>query len=182
MTDFLKGTLKKEEKLKAVARVHWVYIISGLFWLISFSSIGYLLNDVIWSLFNLGNLIETKYPLIAWLFIALGGLVGFHFFSKYAATEIALTDQRLLCKTGIFFTKVQEIDLLEIRTEKLTHSVFKSFLKYGKVYIDSRFVGDIYLPAITNPYIFLKALHKARKHSFESMDDLEAVSAFSNSS
>src|SRR5690606_27962605 len=36
------------------------------------------------------------------------------------------------------------------------------FLNYGSVHLDSRFVRDMILPSIADPYRFLKALNEAR--------------------
>ncbi|MCB9990427.1 MAG: PH domain-containing protein [Rhodospirillales bacterium] len=90
---------------------------------------------------------------------------------KVIATEIALTDQRLIYKTGLIFVDVKEIDLAEIRSETVHHGLLGRFLRYGEVHLDSRFVGDIYLPAMVKPYILLKDIHAARRKLPDPLDD-----------
>ncbi|QQG35783.1 MAG: PH domain-containing protein [Micavibrio aeruginosavorus] len=90
---------------------------------------------------------------------------------KLLSTEIALTDMRLIYKIGLIFVEVEEIDLVEIRSEHVHHGLLGRLLGYGQVRLDSRFVGDIDLPAIKNPYKLIKAMHNARRKLHDPMAD-----------
>ena len=63
----------------------------------------------------------SRYPWIAALFAVAGLMIAVIHFLKVIATEIALTDQRIIYKTGLIFVNVEEIDLAEIRAEQVKH-------------------------------------------------------------
>ena len=67
---------------------------------------------------------------------------------------------------------MEEIELDDIRAEQIHHGIWGRLFGCGYLNVDSRFVGDILLPYVTNPYKLLRALHKARSklardHVFE---------------
>ena len=93
---------------------------------------------------------------------AIGLMVGIIMLLKYYGTEIAITDHRVIYKTGLFFVTVEELELSEIKEEKVHHGLIGHLLNFGDTKLDSRFVGDLQLPFIKNPYKFLRFTHKVR--------------------
>ena len=181
MTHFLDRVTEKDEKIICRARLHWIYIMTGLLWLAGLAGAGFYLDLLLWENFGthiptyrqdiMGLIFGAKYPWLAWMFSAVGVMIAAIHITKVIATEIALTDQRVIYKTGLFFVDVKEIDLAEIRAESVHHGLLGRFLRYGEVHLDSRFVGDIYLPAMSKPYRLLKAIHTARRKLHDPLDE-----------
>lgn len=177
MSFIAKHIANPDERMIYVARLHWICLIEGLMWFGAFWAIGLFMSDWLSGLqpmtSTLGVLSIAGFiiaPQIIWLFYMMltGGTVIFlTYIVKLLSTEIALTSARIIYKTGLIFTEVEEIDLTEIRAEKVHHGLLGRFLNYGWVHLDSRFVGDITLPRIRKPYKFLKALHRAMGRNHE---------------
>lgn len=173
MSFVAKHIVNADERIMYVARLHWVCVCQGLLWFLSFWAIGAYVSDWLSALkpedsalgtFYLGDfLIQPKVTWFLYLMLAGGTFLFSTYLAKMLSTEIALTDQRIIFKTGLIFTEVEEIDLHEIRAERVKHGLFGRLLNYGRVYLDCRFVGDVTLPRIRRPYRFLKAMHKVDK-------------------
>lgn len=174
MAKFIDRVVGTDEKIIIEANIHWIYIITGMVWFAGFLIIGLVLNDLLWVHFGVkipfhkqevaGIPFGVHYPWIAITFGAAGLVILILHILKVFCTEIALTNERIIYKTGWIFVDVKEIDLAEIRAEKVNHGLIGRFLKYGELHLDSRFVGDVYLPAVHLPYALLRAIHTQRKN------------------
>ena len=170
MSFIAKHIVNADETIKYVARLHWICLFEGFLWFGAFWATGLFVSDWLSHIqpinSALGAISFGSYkiePQIIWVFYMMmgGGTVLFMtYLAKMLSTEIALTNQRIIYKTGLIFTEAEEIDLHEIRAERVKHGLLGRFLNYGRVYLDCRFVGDITLPRIRKPYRFLKAMHK----------------------
>jgi hypothetical protein len=68
-------------------------------------------------------------------------------------------------KTGLIFVEIDQVDLEDIRAEHVHHGLLGWLLHYGSIRLDCRFIHDVKIPAIGNPYRFVEASHNARlKH------------------
>ncbi len=181
MTRFLDRVIGDEETVLGRAYLHWIYVLTGLMWGIGMSASGYFADSLLWTYFGahipnhrqeiFGLPFGSQYPWLAWMMTFLGTMIATLHIIKYYATEIALTDQRIIYKTGWLFVNVEEIDLAEVRAEHVHHGLLGRFLHYGELHLDSRFVGDIYLPAMRDPYKLLRKIHKARAKLRDPLDD-----------
>lgn len=163
----LKGTLMAfveklvgpDENLVGVAKLHWIYIIKGLMWLIGSVIIGGTIQTIFaiyippFSLF--GNFIFG-------MALILGALMFVLYFGKMIFTELGLTTERLIYKRGFLFVDVREVDLEEIKSESINNGVLGRVLNYGYLDLDARFIEDMDLPAIADPYRFVKAMNAVR--------------------
>lgn len=173
MSFVAKHIIDSHERLIGVARLHWIYLVMGLFWAVLSFSVGLFFQHLI-ALYGGNASLDHTVALMGhdlgarsvWISGAFGlvaiGLF-FVFFIEYLATEVALTSERVIRKTGLIAVEVQEIELAEIEAAKVKHGWFGTLLGYGAIYLDCRFVGDVYLPSIRRPYRFLAALHKMRE-------------------
>lgn len=172
MSFIAKHILSHDERLVYATRLHKIYIVVGLIWATAFAAIGWQLQT--WILHfairdpqanQIGALGYDFGRLDLWIFWAFAGtglgLFLMHLFKEWS-TEVALTTSRVIYKTGLFFVEVEEIEISEIRAEHVHHGIFGALFGYGSIMLDSRFVGDIHLPAIRRPYRFLRAIHKIR--------------------
>lgn len=167
-----KHILAGDERVIYATRLHWIYLVIGLLWAAVFISIGLLLAyymlmhasdaGAAQRFMLLGYDLGFTFLWILGAFVGTGvGLFLMHLF-KVVSTEVALTTDRIIHKTGLVFVEVEEIDMDEIEAVRVRHGMFGALLGYGTLLLDCRFVGDIRLPAIRNPHKFLRTLHKVR--------------------
>ena len=172
MSYISKNIVGNDERIIYIARLHWIYNFMGVFWFIFLSVIGYFLSlgfEVMFAAIPyvlniiIGGLYINKISqIIIASFIILGLFMFLSYFIKYISTEIAVTNERVISKKGLIMVEVEEIDISEIRSEHINHGIMGRIFGYGRIYLDSKFVGDLKLPSIKRPYRFLRALHKAK--------------------
>jgi hypothetical protein len=180
---YIQKALTENEKLLFQTRVHWIYVIEGIFWGVIPVIFGVILQFIIFFYTNptsqvYPELLEGLY--INWwltpvmlVFVFIGLLLFSAFFSIYISHEIGLTTQRIIHKKGLFFIQIEEFDLEDIRGEHVVHGWFGWLLGYGRVKLDCRFIKDVTMPAISHPHRMIKVCHKARKKGGK--DDLEKI-------
>ena len=171
---YIKRAISGNEKLLYITRPHWIYVFKGLSWLCASTAIGFLIQEKLYYLighnaryfvvdFHIMRFDEiyTPFPLLGLL---MGVVMFWSYFSIYVAHEVGLTNQRYIHKKGLFIIKLDQVDLEDIRGENLDHGLLGWLLGYGYVQLDSRFINDIYLPAIHHPYKMVRKSHIARRY------------------
>lgn len=181
---YVKKIISKDEKIIGIARLHWIYLAKGLFGFLFCFIMGLAIDAVLFkaltSISDLAPNTGGKMLVIAssWvtpLFVIFGGFYFLLYLMKVLYTEIALTDKRVIHKTGFIFVKINEIDIEEISAENMDTGYFGSLLGYAYIMLDCRFVGDIRLPAVANANTFVKALHAARTNVVPMYPDANQV-------
>lgn len=172
---YVSKIMSQDEKLLCMARPHWIYVFEGFFWLIALTALGLLLEHylVLYTGYNTSRLklelgaykIDYVIRPLPLIFTAVGAALFLTMLAAYISTEVGLTDQRVIHKRGIIFIRVEEADLEEVKAEHIEHGWLGWLLGYGRIRIDCRFVDDILLPAIGDPYHLVKTSHKARMSS-----------------
>lgn len=167
---YVSKMIANGETLIGVSRLHWIYLVQGLVWLIGLMATGFMLDAVI------GMALGAIIPAAGWhfmglqttwlelFFIACGLYLFGVFFVKVATTELALTDQRIIYKVGWIFVNVQEMNLDEVRGTRVNLGMLGRFLGYGSLAFDARFVGDMITGHVNKPYRFLKAANEAQEN------------------
>lgn len=157
-----------------IARLHWIYLLIGFLWFAGAVGAGLLADRMVWRYTRRDSVVEDL-TLLGWPvdfmasspFTYLFGAGGVVFFLslvlRWASTEIGLTSKRIVYKTGLFMVEVEEVDLEEIKAEQVHHGIFGYVLGYGRIKIDCRFVADLRLPAIRNPYRLVKTVNMIRE-------------------
>lgn len=173
--DYIRKVITREEKLLAIFRPHWIYIFEGAFWFVFLTVAGLIADYLLYSHYGL-NAASFSIDLwflhfdgsntpIPWIFSLCGLAVFWPLFLVYISSEVGLTNQRIIFKRGLFFIEIDQVDLEDIRAEHVFHGWLGWALGYGRVRLDCRFIDDVWLPAIRNPYRLIKASHTARmKH------------------
>jgi hypothetical protein len=171
---YVRKVVSNQEKLLCVFHASWSYVAEGLFWFITLITAGLIidhyfyqyvgpntfLNIDFWSV-HLGFKLSGISIIFAVIGLAILGTLSI----VYISSEIGLTDQRVIYKKGLIFIQVDQVDLEDIRAEQVFHGWFGWLLGYGRVRLDCRFIHDIWLPTIHDPYRLVKASHNARlKH------------------
>lgn len=174
---YVEKIIGQDEKLVGVARLHWIYLVQGIFVFCCFAGLAWLVDTVVLQALSYlslqyETLATTLYKIsgyAVWAIVAIGVFYMAAEFTRVLVTEIALTTRRVLYKTGWIFVNVRHIDLEEIRGESLDLGVFGRFLGYGYLILDARFIGDERLPAIAKAEAFIKALHHHRANTQDAL-------------
>ncbi len=171
---YVRKVISNQEKLLCVFHASWSYVAQGLFWFVVLTTAGLIvdhyfyqyvgpdtfLNIDLWAV-HLG----LKLSGISMIFAFIGFAVFWTLFLVYISSEIGLTDQRVIHKKGLIFIQVDQVDLEDIRAEQVFHGWFGWLFGYGRIRLDCRFINDVWLPTIPDPYRLVKASHNARlKH------------------
>lgn len=166
--------INAEEKLLLIARPHWIYLLQGLLWTLLLFAAGLAADDYLalhladschQVYVNLGFMQYTQSPFcFRWVLAAMGLAMLWVFIVTYLSVEIGLTDQRIIYKKGLFFIEVEQVGLEDVHGEEVFHGLFGWLLGYGKVRLECRYIGEIWLPALGKPYRLIKAMHIARLH------------------
>lgn len=179
---FIKRTMGRDEHLIMVARLHWFYLVVGFTWFLGFVVTGISAEALIWHYFEsnippferdiLGLNFNSRGAVLKWFLTIVGSAVLIYHIIKYCTTRIGLTNKRILIRTNLIFVQVDEVDLEEIKSEHVDNGLLGRFLNYGEIHYDARFVGDISLPDIADPYKLLRKTHEARTRLSDDMDFL----------
>ncbi len=169
---YVPNIVGRDEKLIGIARLHWIYIVSATAWFLGLTYIGTLMQGAVERFaIYISQTINSVYVMSMLMKIgdnalmammAIGGFILLFNVLKVIATEVGLTNRRIIYKSGLIFVKVRETDLEEIRGESLDLGNFGRMLNYGAINLDCRFIGDVKLPYIGRAETFLKALHAQR--------------------
>lgn len=156
---FVEKLVGPDENLVGVARLHWIYIIRGFLWFFGIAVSGGIIQTII---AMYAPIILGAGNFILGLSIAAGLYMLILYIGKMLFTELGLTTERLIYKRGLIFVDVREVDLEEIKSESIDNGVLGRLLNYGYLDLDARFIEDMDLPAITDPYRFVKAMNAVR--------------------
>lgn len=169
---YIRKIIAQDEKMVGIARLHWIYVLKGLGWFLGLATFGWVVDALMTrGLYMIAQatgadtmavtLMSLSHNIMLFM-MGAGLLIFFLFVLKVLVTEIGLTSRRVIHKEGLFFVKVKQIDLEEIRGENMDSGTFGRMLGYAYIMLDCRFIGDIRLPAIESPERFMRALHQTR--------------------
>lgn len=177
MSFIAKHITHHDERLIYIARLHWIYLIKGISWFFLLAGTGAFIN---WKIvLNMDTLPSETMPFIAYPFtilvdfiygivpLTIGTVIFLVYLFKVLGTEIGLTNKRMIYKTGLFFVQSSEVELAEVSEAKVDNGMLGTWLGYGQVNLDCRFVGDFTLPIISHPYKILRQINKLRGHMAE---------------
>ncbi|MDB5492492.1 MAG: hypothetical protein JWO78_2341 [Micavibrio sp.] len=178
MASYIHKMVGPDETLVGVARLHWIYLVKGMIGFAMCVLLAWAINTMIE--FGLSLIYQTVtppsvYPILTMnhylsIFMFLAGVAIFGFYLvKVLGTEVGLTTRRLIFKEGLIFTTTHEVDIEEIRGERLDLGWFGRFLDYAYIKLDCRFIEDLSTPAIEKPERFIRALHKLRSEASDSV-------------
>lgn len=187
---YVHRLINDDEKLIGIARLHWIYILQGLLWFLGLAAAGlalsWLMNRGMAALTGMGG--DAYVPTailglsggIMLFMLAAGAMIFLFYVVKVLATQIALTDRRIIQKKGLIFVNVHQIDLEEIRGENMDLGVFGRIFGYAYIMLDCRFIGDVRLDAIERPERFIRALHDRRAHTQDAINLVVGKSSMVN--
>lgn len=127
---YLEESLSKGEKLNAVFRLHWII----------WARIGAWGAASAFALFH-----GFRFAAGILLFAALGEWV------KLNSIEQAVTNKRVIQKTGIVSRKTEEMKLSSIETVEIQQSIWGRIFGYGTVKVTGRGLSDVVFKGIDDP-------------------------------
>lgn len=98
---------------------------------------------------------ESRYPMLAAIIIAT--IV----YLKYASSEFAVTNKRVIIKVGVLKTRTLEMLLSKVETVAVTQGIFGGLLGYGNIVVTG--TGGTHEPfnKIADPLEFRRAVQAA---------------------
>ncbi|MGE0258291.1 MAG: PH domain-containing protein [Alphaproteobacteria bacterium] len=146
--NYVERVLQPDETVLHAARLHWFIYLKAILLLI--------LALVCVVLASGSNAPGIAIPL--WIGAAVFGVVGawsgLVAFIRQATTELALTDRRVIYKTGLFKRHTMEMNRSKVETVGVDQSVLGRLLNYGTVIV--RGTGGSFepIPQIEDPLRF----------------------------
>jgi hypothetical protein len=172
---YIRKVIGHNERLVLLTGLHWIYLLEAVLWAALIIAAGFTIERL--APLNMHSElygkpidlyfyeISPRYASVSFMSILMASAVFLVLVTKYLSTEIGLTDRRIIHKRGVIKIDVQQVELEDIRGEAIHHGWFGWLFGYGRVHFDCRFIDDIILPSIRNPYRVIKAVHTARMRS-----------------
>lgn len=168
---FLKDILEPGEHPICRTHLHVVYLFSGLWWFAVLAGLGWGADFALWHYFGafvpqseiIPYLpIRIEPGILGLVMSAGGGLIFLMQLVKYISSDIIVTTQRLLYKTGLIQVRMDATDISDILGSHVDQGWFGQFFGYGKLILDCRFIKDVNIPYVKNPYGIVHMLQRAR--------------------
>ncbi len=124
---YVRRVLREGEQVRHTARIHWVVYLAGLF---------VLLIAVAFVVVAEMDPARNRFWLFAAAFCGLVALVLLfrQWFIRWT-TEIAVTNRRVIYKTGFIRRKTNEMNMEKVESVRVDQSVLGRILNYGDVSI-----------------------------------------------
>lgn len=132
MTSYVEKTLAPGESILYRAHFHWLYKL--------------------WAVVALVGLGVILVGIYIFLYIVI----------RIWVTEIVVTTDRLVLKTGFIARRTQEMSLDKIEEIKVMQSVFGRIFGFGSLDVRGTGEGNIQIPVIANPLGLRRAIQEAR--------------------
>jgi hypothetical protein len=116
MVDFIRENLFESEKIIYTTQCHWTVFVSPILWLAT-------------ALFFLSTImVLQKLSMIPFILSLITGIRASY---KYFLTELLLTNQRLILKTGFFQNSIKAINLNQLSKIEINQPFWGKLLNYG---------------------------------------------------
>lgn len=125
---YVERTLASGEKILAVGKFHWTYMLVSLLWLLLAG----------WAIIGIVIFIKR------WMY--------------EVTTEVAVTNRRFVFKRGFISRHTDEFSTARIEGVNLTQGFWGRMLNFGHLHIRGSGIGEVDLPPIANPLEFRRAI------------------------
>jgi len=132
VASYVERTLAPGEEILYRVRFHWLYKL--------------------WAVFNL----------VFFGIFLVGIYVFFRVLIRIWTTEIVVTNDRLVMKTGFIARRTEEVSLDKIEEINVVQSFWGRIFDFGKVDVRGTGEGNIQIPVIDDPLGLRKAIQSAR--------------------
>jgi len=130
MTSYVSQVLQPEETVRYDGTLHWIIFLPGIV-LFAFGAAG---------LIGVATLSRDApgyhvYSIVVYVALALGALQLLSAWVRRWSTEIAVTDRRVIYKTGLVSRRTVEMNMDKVESVDVTQDIFGRILNYGTVLI-----------------------------------------------
>lgn len=156
---YIRSSLGANETAHYIAHFHWINYVLAFGVLI----ISVILGLTAGSYYNAQNAGAEWLVLITLALIPMivGGIIFLVIMVPIWTTEIGVTNQRIIYKTGFISRSTQELQLRSIEEVNMQQSVLGRIFNYGKIDIHGTGEEDISLPNLGDAVTLRKALQEA---------------------
>ncbi len=163
---YLKKLLLPDERIVHIATLHWVIFLPGLMMTVVGGLVGFMSYDIVGRVVGptmvpyLGRLVAgfALVSALAGLGLLIGALV------RQSATELAITNRRLIAKYGFISRSTFEIMVNRVTGVNFDQTICGRILGYGTILVHGA-GGDVSpFDIVSNPQIFQRALMDVVEH------------------
>ena len=151
---YISRTLTPGETVIYVAKVHPAIYVAMIPTFLILEAVFYYV-----CIFNFKSNGVTPSP-IAYMLLLLPFLVFLQSWLMIKTTELALTNRRVISKTGIFTQKTAELQINQIESVEVEQGIAGRLLNYGSVLVKGTGGGASPAPGIVDPFDFRKAVQE----------------------
>jgi uncharacterized membrane protein YdbT with pleckstrin-like domain len=142
--------LQPNEQVVAIGRLHWIIYGSAIA-LLALAVAGFVCGmaipesrQIMW--------------LVALILVGVAALLTFRAWFEQWITEIAVTDMRVIFKTGFIRRRTSEMNMSKVESVTVNQSMLGRLLGYGTVHIRGTGEGIEHLHRIASPLEFRTAI------------------------
>ncbi len=147
MASYLNKILSDSESVLLSAKLHWIGYAPAFIWLAIVVWLVTAIEDTATS--DLIGFIGTPIAIASFLV----------FWIRSRTTELAVTDRRVVAKTGLIARDTIELNRAKIEGVDVQPSVLGRLLNYGTISVRGTGGAIAPIPRIKNPIEFRKAIH-----------------------
>jgi hypothetical protein len=138
---YITKVLRPDEKLLATGKLHWIVYRLAI--------ISMLVAVILW--FVIGEAAPILRMTAFVLFAGFAVLTAIKEWLEQWITEIAITDRRVIYKTGLIRRQTAEMNMDKIESVKVDQSLLGRLLNYGSIHIRGTGEGLEHLDYISSP-------------------------------
>ena len=163
---YVTKMLLPDERLVYIATLHWVIFVPGLCLTLLGGFVGFYCYDIVGAFMgpSMAPVMGRAVAGVAFVFslAGLGLLIGASI--RQSATELAITNRRLIAKYGFISRSTFEIMINRVTGVNFDQSIMGRILGYGTVLVHGA-GGDISpFDIVSNPALFQRALMDVLEH------------------
>jgi uncharacterized membrane protein YdbT with pleckstrin-like domain len=147
---YVEQVLQPGERVLARATLHWVIYFSGLVVLAAGGGIAILARPV--------RGLVPLLDIVALVPVALGLVLILRAWFRWWGTEIAVTDHRVIYKSGIISRRTVEMNVEQIESVEVDQSVLGRMLGYGDIAVHGTGEGMENIRLIADPLTLRSAI------------------------
>ena len=130
MTSYVAEVLQPNETVRYDGTIHWIIFLPGIvlfaFGVAGLLGVATMARDAHW---------YSIYSMVVYLALLFGSLHLFSAWVKRWTTEIAVTDRRVIYKTGLISRRTVEMNMDKVESVDVTQDIFGRIFNYGTVLI-----------------------------------------------
>jgi uncharacterized membrane protein YdbT with pleckstrin-like domain len=153
MSRYARHTLQAGEKIVRVARLHWVIYAKAM----AYVSMAFGIVILSYATIGLGRVAITLASGLA----AMAVRHAIQAWWRQLTTEIAVTDKRVIYKTGFVQRHTNEMFLTRVESVLVDQSVLGRLLNFGSIHCRGTGVGLEHLHDIADPLAIQNAINSA---------------------